>query len=70
MELAERGKVLMCAPRGEKHGKGKAYPDWLVLAVIAEHFDFGEPVKEIARILSIPECTVRDWVSFRTRVAR
>jgi hypothetical protein len=57
----------MGAPYGEKHGKGKVYPNWLVAAVISEHYDFGEPVKEIARILNISEYTIRSWVSYQTR---
>lgn len=68
LELEEEGESLVCAPRGERHGKGKKYPDWLVQAVIMEHIDFGEPVQEISRILSIPERTINDWIGFRTRV--
>lgn len=56
------------APYGERHGKGSRYPDWLVKAVRMEHYDYGEPVAEISRILAIPEETIRDWVSFKTRV--
>jgi transposase-like protein len=57
----------MGAPYGERHGKGKKYPDWLVKAVRMEHYDFGESVSEISRILSIPESTVRQWVNFYSR---
>lgn len=57
----------MSAPRGEKHGKGKKYPDWLIKAVRMEHYDFGEPVSSISIILGIPESTVRQWVNFYSR---
>lgn len=55
------------APFGERHGKGKKYPDWLIQAVRMEHYDFGEPVMEIVRILNIPEATVRQWINFYSR---
>ena len=58
----------MGPPGGERHGQGKRYPDWLITAVRMEHYDYGESIGEIARILSIPYDTVKDWVSFNTRV--
>ena len=68
---SDKGSVLsMGPPPGELHGKGKAYPDWLIEAVRMEHYDFGVSVKEISETLSIPEFTVRDWVAFKTRVNR
>jgi len=59
--------IRMGAPYGEKHGKGKKYPDWLVKAVRMEHYDFAEPVKEISTVLGIPESTVRQWVNYYSR---
>ena len=58
----------MGAPRGEKHGKGKKYPDWLVKAVRMEHYDYGVSCREISEILSIPYDTITDWVGFHTRI--
>ena len=58
----------MSAPHGEKHGKGKKYPDWLVTAVRMEYYDFGASCREISRILNIPYDTVTDWIGFHTRV--
>ena len=67
--FGDRGSVLRIgASYGEKHGKGKKYPDWLITAVRMEHYDFGVPVVEISEILNIPESTVRQWVNFYSRV--
>lgn len=60
----------MGPPCGERHGKGKRYPDWLVAAVRMEHYDYGVSVKEIVEILNIPEATVRQWINFYSRVER
>lgn len=61
--------MRMGPPGGERHGKGKAYPDWLIKAVRMEHYDYGVPVMDIVRILNIPESTVRQWVNFYSRAA-
>lgn len=56
------------APYGERHGKGKAYPDWLIEAVRMEFYDFDKTITDISDTLSIPYDTVKDWVGFNTRV--
>lgn len=55
------------APYGERNGRGKKYPDWLIQAVRMEHYDNGVPVSEISIILKIPESTVRQWINFNCR---
>jgi transposase len=58
------------APRGERYGKGKKYPDWLVKAVLMEHYDYGVSRRELSKILNIPYDTITDWVGYQTRVVR
>ena len=55
------------APYGERHGKA-THPDSVVAEVRNRYFDQGHSVKAMSKELGIPYWTMRDWVSFKTRV--
>ena len=57
----------MGAPYGIRHGRATV-PDSTVREIKDRFYDQSETVKAMAAEYGIPEYTIRDWVSFKTRV--
>ena len=57
----------MGAPYGIRHGKATV-PDSVIKKIRNRFYDKGASIKKMAVEFKISEYTIRDWVSFKTRV--